>query len=189
MYLIHSDIILESLKYPMNPLLNAWLDDVPAHQLFVSVLSIGEIFKIIQSLPSFHQMKCREWMEKDFMAWFEGRIINIDLNVCLKWVEFSDYTPIPIGLDEEEMSDQIINRWGLNASDHMHETPRINIMPKALPTLTTLIAATALSNSLKLVTTEAEFLNIPELEIINPLETFKSFDHTDLMHNFLKTGT
>ena len=63
-----------------------WLDGLDPEQVYLSVLTIGEIRKGIQKLPdSQRKAELHEWLACDLMDQFQGRIISIDTEVMLTW--------------------------------------------------------------------------------------------------------
>lgn len=68
-----------------------WLDSLPEENLFISVVTIGEIrkgiVKIEPSQPKKYQ-KLDEWLYK-LIQRFEPRIITLDREIILKWGDLS----------------------------------------------------------------------------------------------------
>lgn len=133
-YLLDTNIISETIKKNPNPNLIKWLESIPSEALFISVLSLGEIRKGVESVSeSKKKTKLLLWLEKDLTEWFEDRILDIDTNVSDKW----GYVCAKAG--------------------------------KSLAAIDSLLAATALTHNLKLVTrNEKDFKSFDSLEIVNP---------------------
>lgn len=98
-YLLDTNIISEYTKpKPYQPLLN-WMDNIPNDNLYISVLTIGEIRKGIQKISSsLQQEKLRKWLEHEIPNWFEDRILPIDQHIADKWGRLSAQMkkPIPV---------------------------------------------------------------------------------------------
>jgi len=132
-YLLDTNIISETIRSNPNKALISWLDKIPGEALFVSVLSLGEIRKGIEALSDRRRReKLRIWLEHDLPAWFEGRVLPVDLAVA--------------------------ERWGRLLADAR----------RPVPTIDSLLAATALHHELRLVTRNSGDFVYPGLEVINP---------------------
>jgi hypothetical protein len=132
-YLLDTNVISETVRRQRNKLVVGWLEQIPAEALFVSVLTLGEIKKGIERLPDRRRReKLRLWLEHDVPAWFEGRVLPVDLAVA--------------------------DRWGRLLAD----------VGRSVPTIDSLLAATALHHELRLVTGNVGDFNYPGLEVINP---------------------
>lgn len=132
-YLLDTNIISETIRSNPNKALISWLDKIPGEALFVSVLSLGEIRKGIEALTDRKRReKLRIWLEHDLPAWFEGRVLPVDLAVA--------------------------DRWGRLLADAR----------RPVPTIDSLLAATALHHELRLVTRNSGDFVYPGLEVINP---------------------
>ena len=85
-YLLDTNVISETIRRQQDKLVIRWLEQVPAEALFVSVLTLGEIRKGIERLPDKKRReKLRLWLEHELPAWFEGRVLPIDLAVADRW--------------------------------------------------------------------------------------------------------
>ena len=132
-YLLDTNIVSETARRNPNKAVIAWLDQLPGEALFVSVLTLGEIRKGIETLPDKRRReKLRLWLEHDLPAWFEDRVLPVDLSVA--------------------------DRWGRLLAE----------VGRPLPTIDSLLAATALHHGLRLVTRNAADFDYPGLEVINP---------------------
>ncbi len=132
-YLLDTNILSETVRRTPNKAVIAWLDLIPGEALFVSVLTLGEIRKGIESLSDVKRReKLRLWLEHELPSWFEDRVLPIDLAVA--------------------------ERWGRLLAD----------MRRPVPTVDSLLAATALHHELRLVTRNAVDFKYPGLEVINP---------------------
>ena len=132
-YLLDTNIVSETVRRSPNKAVIAWLDRLPGEALFVSVLTLGEIRKGIESLSDRRRReKLRLWLEHDLPAWFEGRVLPVDLAVA--------------------------DRWGRLLAE----------VGRPVPTIDSLLAATALHHELRLVTRNAGDFVYPGLQVINP---------------------
>lgn len=85
-YLLDTNIISETVRSNPNKRVIAWLDRIPGEALFVSVLTMGEIRKGIESLADRKRReKLRVWLEHDLPAWFGDRVLPVSLPVAERW--------------------------------------------------------------------------------------------------------
>jgi len=134
-YLIDTNVLSELRRKEPNPRVVAWFEERPATTLYISVLTLGEIRKGIESLgKSKRKLKLLDWLETELPAYFAGRILPID----------------------EEVAD----RWGR----------LLACAGRPLPAIDSLLAATALTHSLALVTRNVDDFPHPDLEVIDPWE-------------------
>ena len=132
-YLIDTSIISETIRVRQNKLVIGWLEGVPDEALFVSVLTLGGIRKGIEGIADkIKRERLRLWLEQELPAWFEGRVLPIDLAVA--------------------------DRWGRLLAE----------AGRPVPTIDSLLAATALHYELRLVTRNAGDFEYPRLEVVNP---------------------
>jgi len=63
-----------------------WFEQHPSHQLFLSVLTLGEIRRGVERLAeSERQQDLRRWLEQDLPAFFSGRVLPIDEAIAHRW--------------------------------------------------------------------------------------------------------
>jgi toxin FitB len=134
-YLLDTNVISETIRNQPHKSVIKWFEQVPSEALFISVLTLGEIRRGIETLADKKRReRLRNWLEHDLAGWFDGRILSIDLAVA--------------------------DRWGRLIA----ETGR------SVPTIDSLLAATALSHELRLVTRNVQDFSYAGLEVINPWE-------------------
>jgi predicted nucleic acid-binding protein len=85
-YLLDTNILSETVRRNPNKSVITWLDQLPAEALHLSVLTLGEIRKGIETLDDGKRReKLRLWLEHALPEWFEGRVLPIDLAVADRW--------------------------------------------------------------------------------------------------------
>jgi hypothetical protein len=132
-YLLDTNIISETIRRNPSKTVISWLDKIPGEALFVSVLTLGEIRKGIEILADRKRReKLRLWLEHELPAWFEARVLPVDLAVA--------------------------DRWGRLLAE----------IGRPVPTIDSLLAATALHHELRLVTRNDRDFDYPGLDVINP---------------------
>lgn len=135
-YLIDTNVLSESYKQNADKNVEAWLMSIPNKNLYISVMTIGEICYGISKLPNSRKKdELQHWLEFHIPEWFEDRILTIDIT--------------------------IINIWG-----------KLRVNHKTLPTIDSLLAASAISHNLTIVTRNIkDFQNIEGLTVLNPWES------------------
>lgn len=86
MYLLDTNIISESVKTPPNAGVRNWLSEAPPHELYISVLSLGEVRRGVEKLNIGHRKnRLLMWLEHELPQWFGSNIISIDKAICERW--------------------------------------------------------------------------------------------------------
>ena len=132
-YLLDTNVISELRRKIPNPAVVDWFAVRPSSSLYLSVLSLGEIRKGIESVnDEARRLVLLDWLETDLPRFFTGRLLDIDAAVA--------------------------DRWG-----------RLQAMAKRpLPSIDSLLAATALEHDLILVTRNVrDFSGLP-VQMVNP---------------------
>jgi tRNA(fMet)-specific endonuclease VapC len=135
-FLLDTCVISELVSKNPNPRVIQWIDSIDEERLYLSVITIGEIKKGIEKLPSSKRKnKLKMWLEDELLVRFTGRLLPIDTKVVLAWGK-------------------------LIASLEKQGYP--------MPAIDSLIAATALSGELDLVTrNDSDFL-YSGVTLVNP---------------------
>jgi toxin FitB len=85
-FLLDTNIISELVKPKPEANVTAWVENTDESLLYLSVLTLGEIRRGIAALPqSRRRATWGAWLDKDFCARFEGRILAIDQEVADRW--------------------------------------------------------------------------------------------------------
>jgi len=76
----------ESRRTPVDKNLRAWLSEIPGEALFVSVLTLEEIRYGIENLKEEkRRTQLALWLEYELAAWFENRILPLDMKIADRW--------------------------------------------------------------------------------------------------------
>ena len=87
-YLLDTCVVSELMKNSPSENVISWLKNQDEANLYLSVLTFGEIEKGIEKVPDERRKnKLTTWLEEDLNQRFKGRIIPIDQNVAIKWGE------------------------------------------------------------------------------------------------------
>lgn len=82
-YLLDTCMVSELVRKQPNPAVISWLERQKERDLFLSVLTFGELQKGIARLPESPKRKhLQEWIERDVKMRFAGRILSIDYEVA-----------------------------------------------------------------------------------------------------------
>ncbi len=130
-YLLDTNIISETYKIKPNPNVIEWLNSIESEKLFISVISIGEIRKGIESVEDDKKKtQLVFWLEEKIIKWFAHNLLEVNIEVAEK--------------------------WGFILAKYK------------IPAIDALLAATAITKNLKIVTRNVKDFQIPGLEVINP---------------------
>jgi tRNA(fMet)-specific endonuclease VapC len=89
-YLLDTNVISELIAKQPNKKVLEWLDGLDPNTIYLSVITIGEIRKGIEKLPpSKRRDRVKEWLDGDLLLRFQGRILEITIEVMLIWGELT----------------------------------------------------------------------------------------------------
>ncbi|PSB01482.1 type II toxin-antitoxin system VapC family toxin [Merismopedia glauca] len=87
-YILDTNVISEAISKQPNQKVINWLKSIDSSQLYLSILTIGEIKKGIEKLPnSKRKEEVKDWFENELFIQFDGLILGLDLPVILIWGE------------------------------------------------------------------------------------------------------
>ena len=85
-YLIDTNVLSELRRKTPNTNVVKWVNSRPATSLYLSVLTLGELRKGIDSLADAkRRLKLVDWLETELPLFFTGRILAIDQGVADQW--------------------------------------------------------------------------------------------------------
>jgi len=85
-FLLDTNVISELVKPQPEQKVISWIQATDESLFFLSVLTIGEIRKGINSLPSGNKRALLEsWLGNDLVMRFAGRILSIDFGIAERW--------------------------------------------------------------------------------------------------------
>lgn len=86
-YLLDTCLISELVKKNPNPKVIEWIDAQDENDLYLSVITFGEIQKGISKLDDSHRkQKIQIWLE-ELKERFRGRILDLDFDIMINWGE------------------------------------------------------------------------------------------------------
>jgi len=85
-YLLDTNVLSEGVKLRPDVKVKTWVDSIDEQLIHVSVLTLGEIRKGIESLPlSARRGILESWLVHDLVVRFAGRILQVDEEVAYRW--------------------------------------------------------------------------------------------------------
>jgi predicted nucleic acid-binding protein len=85
-YLLDTNVISEMVKLRPEAKVVSWVQTTSEELLYLSVLTIGEIRKGIDSLPRSNKRGLMEsWLANDLVLRFAGRILQVNLDIAERW--------------------------------------------------------------------------------------------------------
>jgi toxin FitB len=85
-YLLDTCVVSELIAKQPNQTVLSWLDAQVITDLYLPVITIGELAKGIHKLPdSQRKSALKNWLNADLLIRFSSRILILDLNTMLRW--------------------------------------------------------------------------------------------------------
>ena len=85
-YLLDTNVLSELRRKAPDPHVQRWFSQRSAGAMYLSVLTLGEIRKGIDSLAeSARRQRLSHWLEVDLPTYFSGRILSVDAAVADRW--------------------------------------------------------------------------------------------------------
>jgi predicted nucleic acid-binding protein len=89
-YLLDTNVISELTKLRPESKVVSWFQATGEELLYLSVLTVGEIRKGIDSLPRSNKRALLEsWLANDLVLRFAGRILVVNLDIAERWALIS----------------------------------------------------------------------------------------------------
>jgi predicted nucleic acid-binding protein len=85
-FLLDTNVPSEMTRPRPQPSVYGWLDDADDDQLYLSVVSLGEILKGVTVLPeSKRRSQLQRWLDETLRPWFQGRILPVNEPIAERW--------------------------------------------------------------------------------------------------------
>jgi toxin FitB len=97
-YLLDTNVISEIHKREPDPHVLQWYDSVPGSQLFLSVLTVGEIRMGIERLGQKDQVRAEaleRWLGR-LQASYSDHVVGIDIDTAAEWGRMNVPDPPPV---------------------------------------------------------------------------------------------
>ena len=83
-YILDTNVISELVAAKPNTKVIDWIQSIDSEQVFLSVITVGELKKGIEKLPnSKRKERLNRWLQEDLLVRFEGHLLNIDTGTML----------------------------------------------------------------------------------------------------------
>lgn len=87
-YLLDTCVISELVKARPTTSVVKWVESITESSMFISVLTLGEIYKGITKLRASKKRRAlQEWVSKDLHQRFDTRIIPVSMEIARIWGE------------------------------------------------------------------------------------------------------
>ena len=84
--LLDTNVIAELVSKQPSPRVLRWVDDLEPEETYLSVITLGELSKGIEKLPTSRRKSALiEWLHNDLLLRFNGHILVLDTEVMLTW--------------------------------------------------------------------------------------------------------
>lgn len=84
--LLDTCVISELVSKNPNSSVVEFVDSLDSEDVYLSVITIGEIVKGIEKLPkSCRKMDLHKWLNEDLLIRFEGNILALDTDILIEW--------------------------------------------------------------------------------------------------------
>lgn len=85
-WLVDTNVISELRRRDPDANVRAWFAQRPATELYLSVLTLGEIRKGVEALAdSGRRTVLNQWLERELPVFFAARLLPIDSGVAHQW--------------------------------------------------------------------------------------------------------
>lgn len=85
-YLLDTCVISELIRMRPEQRVLAWIESMPEEQLYLSVLTLGELQKGIAKLDaSARRRQSEKWLAKNVRQRFAERIVGLDADTLIRW--------------------------------------------------------------------------------------------------------
>ena len=85
-YLLDTCVISELVSKHPNPKVVEYVDSLDLEDVYLSVITIGEIVKGVEKLSKSRRKKdLQAWLKDDLLVRFEGNIVALDTDVLIEW--------------------------------------------------------------------------------------------------------
>jgi tRNA(fMet)-specific endonuclease VapC len=85
-YLLDTCVVSELVAKQPNSKVVEFVDSLDSDDVYLSVITIGEITKGIEKLPrSKRKQELQNWLKEDLLIRFDGRLVSLDTDVLMEW--------------------------------------------------------------------------------------------------------
>lgn len=113
-YLLDTCVLSEFTRRKPDEKVVRWMDAMDEEELFISVITLGEIQRGIEKLPDSHRKTALlTWMNEDLIARFGDRVLTIDVPSMLVWGTLTsrmDASGTPMGVMDSLLAASALSR-------------------------------------------------------------------------------
>ena len=85
-FLLDTCVISEALAKQPNPKVLAFVESLDPENIYLSDITIGELFKGISKLPSsYRKDKLQAWLQDELLPRYDGKIVSLDVKTWITW--------------------------------------------------------------------------------------------------------
>ncbi len=85
-YILDTNVISQLVARKPDLHVLHWLESIPPEQIFLSVITLGELQKGMEKLPtSARKTELLAWLEHDLLSRFRDHLLSVDVPVMLTW--------------------------------------------------------------------------------------------------------
>ena len=85
-WLLDTCVLSEIVRPMPSPKVIKWLENIPEKNIYISVLTLGELYKGVHKIVDARKAKkIKFWLETDVVARFGNRILPVDNDVAVAW--------------------------------------------------------------------------------------------------------
>ena len=89
-FLLDTNVVSEWVKPRPDGGVVAWMSEVDEDRVFISVISLAELRRGVERMPSgARRRRLDEWLKEELPLRFEGRVLLIDRVIAEAWGKFS----------------------------------------------------------------------------------------------------
>ena len=89
-FLLDTNVPSELTRPVSDSHVEQWLDEADDEELFISVITIGELLKGMTALPEGkRRTDLQKWIDNTLRPWFEGRILPVSEPIAEHWGRLS----------------------------------------------------------------------------------------------------
>lgn len=85
-YILDTNVVSELVTPQPDPNVVLWVESVPPEQVFLSVITVGELVKGIEKLPDSQRKETLAgWLHSDLLVRFQDHLLPLDVSVMIFW--------------------------------------------------------------------------------------------------------
>lgn len=128
-YLLDTNVISETVRATPDAGVMRWLDSLAPEQLYVSVLSLGEIRKGALAVADARRRdKLLAWLHVTLPEWFENRVLPVDAGVCERWADLMVKAGTPVAAIDSLLAATAAHAGLIVATRNVRDFARLEVV-------------------------------------------------------------